>query len=271
MLDTTGMEDLQHPTPYPDVNAIVQQILSGAQSVLGDSFVGMYLTGSLATGDWDPQNSDIDFIIATTTALSTETFEALQVHHAHIAAGSTKWAIEIEGSYIPKEALRRYNPNDAWHPHIFRGTGPDESRLFMMHHASDWVIQRHILREQGVVVAGPPPQRLVEPIQPDELRDAVRDLATVWPVPLLHDPEPLRHDGYHAYLIVTLCRMLYTLEHGTVVSKPVAARWAQTSVQQGAELIERALAWSVHWDDLPATLDFMRYTLEHAQQRKLPS
>lgn len=30
--------------------------------------------------------------------------------------------------------------------------------------------------------------------------------------------------------ILTMCRVLHTLEHGTIVSKPVAARWAQAKL-----------------------------------------
>lgn len=261
---------IAHPTPYPDVNAVIHAVLSGARTILGDDLLGMYLTGSLAAGDFDPQNSDIDFIVVTATELSTETIAALTVMHAHIAAGSSKWATELEGSYIPAQALRRYDPANAEHPHIFRGEG--ESRLFMMWHASDWVIQRHVLREHGVVIVGPSPRTLVDPIPPDDLRQAVRTLAKVWPAPLLDDPEPLRHNGYHAYTVVTLCRMLYTLQHGTIVSKPVAARWAQRADgARWAALIERALGWAMGWDDVHATLDFMRYTLERSEQDELPS
>ena len=252
-----------HPTPYPDVNAIVHDILIGAGGILGDNLLGMYLVGSLAAGDFDWENSDIDFIIVTAVELSSEQIAALTTMHARIAAGSSKWAVEIEGSYIPRNALRRYDPANALHPHIFRGVGEGESVLFMMQHASDWIIQRHVLREHGIVVVGPPPHTLVDPVEPEEIRDAVRDLAPVWPEPLLHDPEPLRvHDGYHAYTVVTLCRMLYTLEHGTIVSKPVAARWAR-GLEDGrwSALIDRAIAWAIRPDDLPATLDFMRYTL----------
>jgi len=227
----------------------------------------MYLSGSLAAGDFDPQHSDIDFVVVTAAELSAETIAALTAMHERIAAGRSKWATELEGSYIPQHALRRYDPAQAQHPHIFRGTGEGESRLFVMHHASDWVVHRHILREHGVVAAGPAPHTLIDPIQPDDLRQAVRTFALQWPASLLREPDPLRHAGYHAYTVVTLCRILYTLAHGAVVSKPVAARWAQTAAREGrwAALIERAVAWDMRWADVDETLSFIRYTLERSQ------
>ena len=48
----------------------------------------------------------------------------------------------------------------------------------MVHQESGyWPIHRHVLREHGVVLAGPPIQTLIDPVQPDELREAVRGIA----------------------------------------------------------------------------------------------
>ena len=53
------------PTPYPSVNAILGMLLSGAQEILGNRFTGLYLYGSLSSGDFDPERSDIDFLVVT--------------------------------------------------------------------------------------------------------------------------------------------------------------------------------------------------------------
>ncbi len=46
-----------NPTPYPDVNAVLHRLLAEVQAVLGERFVGLYLYGSLAGGDFDPDTS----------------------------------------------------------------------------------------------------------------------------------------------------------------------------------------------------------------------
>jgi len=63
-----------------------------------------------------------------------------------------------------------------------------------------------------------------EPVLPDDLRRAVRGIIRTWWAPMLDAPTPVQHPGYQTYAILTMCRLLYTLEHGTIVSKPVAAR-----------------------------------------------
>lgn len=253
---------LRIPTPYPDINAVLYELLAGVQAILGDRFVGLYLHGSLAGGDFTPRRSDIDFLVATAVELPEERVLALRALHAHLAAGASPWAAELEGSYIPLPALRRYDPACARHPHVERG-----GSLNVEQHDSDWVIQRHILREKGICVAGPPPSTLIDPISPAELRQATLGLFRGWWVPMLRDPRRLRSSGYQAYAILTMCRILYTLHFGTIVSKPVAARWAlETLDGRWTAVIAQALAWR---DDLPLdcldeTLALIQYTLERS-------
>lgn len=257
-----------HPTRYPDVNVLLRALLSAVQTVLGNHFVGMYLHGSLASGDFTPQRSDIDFVVVTAGELPAEMLSALEAMHAGITASGLRWATRLEGSYIPQGALRRYDSTHAHHPAL-RADGSFD----VDHHASDWVIQRHVIREQGVVVAGPPPQTLIDPVEPSDLRQAALGILREWWSPQLNDPARLHSSEYRAYAVLTMCRVLYTLQHGTVVAKPAAARWALAVVgERWARLIERALAWrqDEQLDDLNETLDFIRYTLERSDQFELP-
>jgi predicted nucleotidyltransferase len=51
-------------TPYPELDTVLETYAQQLQEVLGNNFVGMYLQGSLAVGDFD-LSSDIDFIVVT--------------------------------------------------------------------------------------------------------------------------------------------------------------------------------------------------------------
>ena len=258
------------PTRYADVNSVLHRLLSSAKSILEGSFVGMYLYGSLALCDFAPNSSDIDFVIVTADRLPEEQFRALQAMHTSIAAGASKWATELDGSYIPQDAVRRYDPEYTLHPHIDRGSG----RLSIEPHDSDWVINRYVLREHGVVVAGPASRSLIDLVPAGALRCAVREVLHGWWVPMLDDPSRLQDPGYRCYAVLTMCRTLYTLRTGTVVSKPVAARWAQEELdERWHPLIEQAIAWP---GDAPPislneTLGLIRCTSEHAQPSRVPA
>jgi hypothetical protein len=247
------------PTPYPDVNAVLDALLSSVRGILGDYFAGLYLYGSLSSGDFDQLRSDIDFVVVTTAQLPEKIISALEAMHQRLWASGLKWAAKLEGTYIPQSDLRRYDPTAAPCPCV------NEGRFYLARHGSDWVIQRSILREQGVVVAGPPLHLMIDPVSPDEIREGVRGVLRGWWAPMLDNPGFLRDGEYQAYAVLTMCRALYTFHHGTITSKPVSARWALTTLdRKWKSLIEWALTWQ-HADQsecLRETLDFIRYTLE---------
>jgi len=245
------------PTPYPEVNAVLARLLAAARSALGGQFVGLYLYGSLAGGDFDPQTSDVDFVVLAAAAPSAETIAALERLHADLRDSGLRWAGKLEGTYVSAPALRRYEAGATPWPTV------NEGRFYLAPHGPDWVIQRHILREHGVAVAGPPLAPLIDPVGPDDLRGAVVGLLRSWWARMLADPTRLRSSDYQAYAVLSMCRALHTLRHGTIASKPAAARWAQGEHPAQADLIEEALDWRPG-DDLDrfgAVIDFIRFTL----------
>ena len=257
------------PTPYPDVNEILNLLLTNIKNILQDQFIGMYLFGSLANGDFD-EYSDIDVLVVTHGEISNDTFSALKDMHAEMAKMDSPWAIQQEVSYIPQNALRRFAPPDILHPHLDRGNG---EVLHRMSHESDWIIQRYILRERGIVVTGPDIKPLIDPLSPNELRQAVIDVLPLWIKPILDDPSQIKKRGYQSYCVLSLCRMLYTLQNKAILSKPAAAKWAMKTLDsKWKPLIERAMIGrqnpSLHAepDDIQGTLHLMRYVSECTRQ-----
>ena len=251
-----------HPTPYLEVNEILHILRTEAQNVLGEQFVGMYLYGSLSSGDFHPEASDIDYLVITTTLLSDSAISELEAMHHRIWKSGLKWAGKLEGSYIPRAHLRRYEKSDIGYPTV------NEGKFYVAPHGSDWIIQRHIIREQGVVLVGPDPKTLIDPVNSDDIRRAVRAILHEWWFPMLDDPSWLRDHSspYHAYAILTMCRSLYALEHGTVVSKSVAATWAKEELSdKWSTVIEQSLATRMgasNFELYVPALGLIRYTME---------
>ena len=100
-----------HPTPFADVNQDLNYFLDHTQSVLQHHFLGMYVVGSLALGDFHPSTSDIDFVVVTDTSLENRLIRALQEIHEQFAASHSPWATRIEAVYAPKTVLNSHPPN----------------------------------------------------------------------------------------------------------------------------------------------------------------
>jgi hypothetical protein len=252
-------DPIRYPTPNPDVNALVDRLHTQVRNILREQLVGLYLSGSLAAGDFNPDTSDIDFVVVTAGTLPDDTLAALETMHARLFSSDLRYARKLEGDYIPRSVLRRYKPEQAPYPHY----GMD-GHFAVEQHGIDSVIQHYVLREWGIPVAGPAPRTLVDPIAPDDLRRAASATLMEWWAPQLDDPVRLQSDLYQTYAVLTMCRIFYTMEHGDVVSKPVAARWLQEALgQPWADLIADALAWrpGMRFARLNDTLDFIRFTV----------
>ena len=250
-------------TSYPEINAVLHELHAGARAILGRQLVGVYLEGSLALGGFAPDRSDIDFVMVTDGECSVETFNELRTMHERIANGASKWARELEGSYISQRALR-HDRQPAAHPNLERYS----SLVMVRPETGYWIIHRHILREHGIVLAGPPPRALIDPVEPDDLRAAVLGILREWWRPMLVDGPLLRHGGYRRYAVLTMSRMLYTMRHGAITTQPIAATWAEETLdQRWVSLVRVALAPSTDAaPDLDATLAYIGYTCECAER-----
>jgi hypothetical protein len=255
------------PTPWPEVNRVVEGLRAALVDALGDELAGLYLSGSLALGGFDPPSSDLDVLVATTGTLDEAAVQRLAALHATLRAAGG-WPGRLEVVYLPVTTLRRYDPSD-------QGSYPiaASDRVFALGRQSPtWVLDRWIAREHGLLVAGPRPSSLIDPIGPQALQVAVRKLLLSFWAGQLDGPAPawLRPRSYQAFAVLSMCRALYCLEHGKVISKPAAAAWASRRLgPPWPELVDRALGWRADQrpddDGLGATLRLVADAVTRAQ------
>ena len=225
----------------------------------------MYLVGSLAVGDFDPASSDLDIIVVTDGALPEDRIEALREFHTQLSASDSLWATRLEAVYIPQDDLRSPATASASYPQVER-----DRPFFVEPLEPGWSVQRYTLPEHGVAIAGPEPSELLDPVDPDEMRRDGALIARTWLDQAEHDPTWLdwaRPRPYFAFVVATLCRLLYTLETGGVASKPVATRWAQETLgRRWAGIIDRS--WKARHEDgetsqedIDTLIAFIRFTV----------
>lgn len=254
------------PTQHEDVNEVLITLLNKAKDILQDKFIGMYLYGSLASGDFDRETSDIDFLIVTKDVLPDTTIAELELMHQDIWKTGLKWTAKLEGSYVHKELIRRHDPHGTPCPTV------NEGKFYVDKRGSDWIIQRHVIRESGIILDGPDPKTLIDHVGPNDIRKAVLGILHEWWFPMLNEATWLSDRGveYHVYAIISMCRALHALEHGVIVSKPKATQWARTNLgQPWEEIITQSLAVNLREETdvlLTPALNFIRYTMERVSK-----
>jgi predicted nucleotidyltransferase len=224
-------------TPYSELNQVLADLVSRIQEILGDNFVGAYLQGSFAVGDFD-LDSDVDFTVVIDEELSGDQIDALQVMHDQIYQLDSKWAQHLEGSYFPREILRHHSRRGSQLWYLDNG-----ARSLIRSDHCNTIVVRWVVREKGVILAGPAPNELVDPISDELLKADVYETLTEWGQEILDDPARYNNRFYQGFIVLSYCRMLHDLHTGNVGSKQQGADWAKATLDPSwSDLIDGAWA-----------------------------
>ena len=146
-------------TPYLRLDELLIEHAHALEHASTGNFVGMYLIGSLAVGDFDAA-SDVDFIVVTNDELSPEKLAAVQAAHSDYLARHDRWTTHLEYSFFPMAKLQTLSsPFSESHRSpladrllwYFNGPSPERSDH------DNTLVTRWTLRERGVRVLGPEP------------------------------------------------------------------------------------------------------------------
>lgn len=226
--------DLNPFTPHAEVNALLETLLREMTTILGERLVGLYLYGSLRTGDFDPEISDIDLLAAVEDDLDAATFAALDAMHHRVLQAHPVWHNRLEIAYLSRRALQTFKHERS----PIAVISPGEP-FNIKDAGDDWTTNWYVVQTYGMRLYGSEATDIIAPVSQAEFMQAVRDHMLAWREYIEHvDTRP-----YQGYAILTMCRGLYTLRHGEQVSKLHAAAWVQQELPQEAAMIEQALDW----------------------------
>jgi len=259
--------------PYPELPGVIDRLVAGIKEELGGNLVGIYLVGSLATGDFD-LDSDIDFMVVTKDELTEVTVQSLQAIHVRINGLGCYPAQHLEGSYISLDQLNQ-SEGVGIQPLWYLDNG--STTFERSNHDNQWHV-RWILRERGITILGPGPGSLLPPIPVERLLAEVK--ATMLLIADLFVAELGQPIGFwnsrfgQSFAVLTYCRMLNTLATGTVRSKLAGVKWARQTldpewagfIQQAWEEREGVRHCVKRWQLADAgilgkTLEFIRYAV----------
>lgn len=247
------------PEAYAGVDGVLRLLTAGLDEVLGDQLVGLYLTGSLSYGGFDPGSSDIDLLALLERPITSDQRSSLRTLHEQIASEAPEWATRLEISYLPRHLLDSEEPPAEPRPYVNGGQLWEPDPVY----GQEWTMNLLVLRRCGIALRGPVAAEVFPEVDNAAMRAAsLRSLHEEWE-PLLDDPRPLNDPHQQAYITLTLCRILHTAREDGVASKPDAAAGVKRTYPQWAELVRCAEAWQ-HGQPLQMTdevLAFLRFVI----------
>ncbi len=260
---------MNETTLYPELNDVLQALVDSMQEILDNNFVGAYLQGSFAIGDFD-LHSDVDYIVAIEKELSDNQVETLQAMHERIYGLDSRWAQHLEGSYFPLKVLRHYSKPAKKLWYLDNG-----ARSLVQSTHCNSIVVRWTVRENGVTLAGPPPSTLIDPIAVETLRAEIMQVIVDWGQKILDNPSRFQNRFYQTFIVLSYCRMLHDLYTGFPGSKRAGAEWAKANLDpRWSALIDRT------WDgrpnpaisvrqpadpkDFKSTLEFIKYIIHES-------
>lgn len=194
---------------------LLSKIKKELPNVLGDNLYGVYVYGSLTSGGFRPTSSDIDCIAVINQSLSRKEIISLRKWHMRLLKKDS-WAHRLELSYVTKLNVTSQIGKVI---KVVRYWGT--KLLEKVSDASSPITWLNIL-DSGVILFGPDPKEFVPEIKEKQIRDALK---MEFDEINKHPKKFLAEDWSKIYVVLTLCRILYTLQTGEMKSKQVAARW----------------------------------------------
>jgi predicted nucleotidyltransferase len=258
------------PTRYQELNQVLGEFVSRLQQILNNDFIGAYLQGSFAVGDYD-QHSDVDFIVVIENDLTSHQVDALQVMHGQVYNLDSEWAKHLEGSYFPSEILRNRSKRGLELWYLDHG-----ARSLVRSDHCNTILVRWIVREKGVTLSGPPPKTLVEPISNQLLRTEIFETLINWGQKILDDPAPYNNRFYQSFIVLSYCRMLHDLYRGYPGSKREGTEWAKAVLDptwsglingtwEGRPDPAQKIKQPADPKDFEKTLRFVEYVMEQSR------
>lgn len=221
-----------------DVRQFLIRVAGTLGEVLGDALTGLYVHGSLATGAYHRERSDVDLLAIVARKLSPKEREAVARLLVRLSDARPMWG-DIEVTVVQEHYVRAFE-----HPLPYEVHYSCAEHERIRHGRIDYALDRRSVdlaaqvvetRERGVTLVGPPPSSLFGPVPWHAYVNAL-EADFNW--------AQSRIEEKPVYAILNACRIL----HGTsgsamsVLNKDEAAVWAlQTVPAQFHSIVNDAL------------------------------
>jgi predicted nucleotidyltransferase len=219
------------PAVAEEASAVLERLAHDIRETLGESLLGLYVHGSWVMGDFHPRRSDLDLLAVLAQDPTPALVNQLTTLLERLVADYPGWTNRIEGELLSSAALSTFR--DGSHDMVRVSPGEPPHLLPVSSH---YLLNWDCARRHGRALHGPEPTQLLPEFTRAEVIGVVREHLAQWPAWVQDHQTP----ESQAYVVLTVCRALYTISEGGHLTKRKAAEYAATRLPEWSELIQWA-------------------------------
>ena len=207
------------------------------RNFLDGKIVGVYVYGSIALGAFHIETSDVDFVAVLNDSVNEA--EKQQLVELHKKMSESTLGKRMDGMYIPLADLGKYNHEI--NEYVYCADGKADIGHWDINAVTWWT-----LKNQGITVIGKEVEDLPFQIKWDDVVNTMKYNVEQYWSEKAKQPYLFFIEEWVESAVVTMGRILYTLDHKTIVSKDRGLQY----------LLERS---AKEWEPLLKEVERMRY------------
>ncbi|EJR49045.1 hypothetical protein IIM_03824 [Bacillus cereus VD107] len=201
---------IKHALPEEVKQLMKQYIVELKEIFSGEKLVGVYVYGSIALGAFHIKMSDVDFV--TVISDSVNEAEKQQIIELHKKLSKNTLGKRMDGMYILLADLGKYNHE--MDEYVYYADGKADIGYWDINAVTWWT-----LKNQGITVIGKEADELPFQIKWDDVVNTMKYNVEHYWSEKAKRPYLFFIEEWVESAVVTMGRILYTLEHKTIVSK----------------------------------------------------
>lgn len=212
------------------INSLLLEYESKIKNSFGNKIFGVYLYNSIALGAFDINKSDIDFITILNEEFTNEEIVRLKTIHRELN-DKFKYAKRMEGMYITMDKIVNINADIT--PYIyFANKSLHDYGYYDINYVTWWT-----LKNNSIGINSPDINNLKLNVEWINIIDTMNyNLNRYWKNKMNNNFIFLT-DYWVEFSVLTLCRILYTLEHKEIISKTESAKYQMNNLPDNFRLV----------------------------------
>lgn len=197
------------------VRAMLDEYVFNLRIYFGSKVFGVYLYNSIALGAFDENKSDIDFVTVLNEKFTNGEVQALREVHRRLKK-TFKFAKRMEGMYITIDEVGKCDFE--LDPYVYFAGGKLHSGHYDANYITWWTLSKC-----GIEVESPKISKLsIATYFDNVLENMDYNLNCYWKSKL-NSKIIFFSDTWVEFSVLTMCRIMYTIKSGDVISKVQAA------------------------------------------------